>query len=39
MLPKVHNVSRFGKQIHVYCQYMDTYRLVRDEQPVGKNAL
>jgi len=34
---QISNVSQFGRHIHRYCEHLDTYRLVRDGQPVGKD--
>ena len=32
----ISNVSQFGRHIYQHCQYLDTYRLVRDTEPLGK---
>lgn len=33
----ISNVSQFGQHINRHCQYLDTYRLVRDSEPLELN--
>lgn len=32
---KINDVSQFGKHIHRHCRYLETYRLVRDDEPLA----
>jgi len=36
---KVPDLSEFGPHIYQHCQYLETYRLVRDDEPLCKYLL
>jgi len=35
--PAIEDVSQFGQRIYSYCEFYDTYRLVRDDPPLDKS--